>query len=213
MTWLFVLLLCTDAPHFQLRESRTQVCQREPDLQRFQPYIERLADCGGMSMDESDHHSTSRTSDRKYVIVRPEWRAPQISDFLHTMDNIWVSQRFQDANSRKGRATPGNWPRLRISARHRVDQSRDPVPGLPKNFYDRGWLAGLSEESRRSLDMKAPVDITHTPKILEYVLPPLSASSPNSPLIITFRLSRRFERVRKRGDQPIPPVGIDQQAR
>lgn len=122
-------------------------------------------------MDESDHHSSSRSSDRKYVIVRPEWRAPQISDFLHTLDNIWVSQRFQDANSRKGRATPGNWPRLRISVRHRVDQSRDPVPGLPKNFYDRGWLAGLSEESRRSLDMKAPVDITHTPKILEYVLP------------------------------------------
>lgn len=138
-----------------------------------------------MSMDESDHHSHSRTSDRKYVIVRPEWRAPPVSDFLHVMDNVGVSHRFQHTNSRKGRATPGNWPRLRISARHRVDQSREPVPGLPKNFYDQRWLAGISEETRRSLEMKPAVDIRHTPQVLECVLFPLSADSINSLLIIT----------------------------
>ena len=206
------LSLYTDAVDFQLRESRLQVCRREADLQRFEPHVQQLADCGGMSMDESDHHSSSRTSERKYVIVRPEWRAPPISDFLHVMDNVWISHRFQKPSSGKGRATPGNWPCLRISARHRVDQSRDPVPGLPKNFYDQRWLAGMSEESRRSLNMKPAVDITHTPQILEYVLLSLSIRLSDSLFITTFRLSRRFERVRKRGDQPIPPVSTDRPA-
>ena len=65
-----------DLANFWLTESRLQVCQHEADLKRFEPLVQLLADCGGMGIDGSDHQSSSRTSDRKYVIVSPEWRGP-----------------------------------------------------------------------------------------------------------------------------------------
>lgn len=144
--------------------------------------------------------------------MRPGWHAPLVSDFLCVMDNVWVSHRFQNTNPRKGRATPGNWPCLQIPARHRMDSAKDPVPGLPCNFYDKRWLSGISEESRRGLNMKPAVDLTHTPKILEYVRSHFLLAQTDFSLITTFRLSRRFERVRTRGDQPIPPVSTDHPA-
>jgi hypothetical protein len=136
------------------------------ELARFSKYVARLADEGGMSGDESDHHTPNHRcgNDRQYLRVRPVWRAPAISSWLLIIDRVYISLRFQP----DGRPTRGNWVRFRLPS-DLVNKSAIPVKGLPENFYDQKWLATLTERERKKLKVKKTISLAHAPEIIEYV--------------------------------------------
>jgi len=133
----------------------------EPEVSRFKTYVDQLAE-GGMSGDETDHRGEQPIAgQRKFFVVRPGWRSPEVTRWLRVIDGLYTIHRF----SLNGRATRGNW------VRHRMDSDRTawdklPVSGLPENFYDASWLQGLSDEERDSLGIQPPVDLNHSAGVL-----------------------------------------------
>lgn len=148
-----------------MARQRKIACDWEADLTKFAPYIRKLCDEGGISGDESDNnHQPGRYRGQvNYFRIRPVWRAPCVSSWLDVVDKVYVAFRFQE----NSRATPGNWIRKRLTT-SRVDEKTKVVPGLPENFYDRGWLKTLTRKQRQKLQMEAPLDLTHTPHVMRY---------------------------------------------
>lgn len=134
-----------------------------PDVSRFKAYVDRLADEGGMSGDETDRCGREPIrGQRKFLVVRPGWRSQQVTEWLRVIDDLYTVQRF----SLDGRASRGNWVRQRIDS-EMVDLDRLPVNGLPENFYDPAWLRGLSKEDRERLEVKPAVSLEHSAEVLE----------------------------------------------
>lgn len=114
-----------------------------------------------MSGDESDHRSReSARGDRKYATVRPAWRSERISKWLRTFDQVYISTRFQSS----GRATRGNWPRIRLVSA-KVDEHARPVPSLPENFYTEAFLDSLDEEDLEALQVQPAIDLRFTRRV------------------------------------------------
>ena len=145
----------------QLIQSRKQACDTEPDLSHFRCYVDKLAEGDGMSGDETDHRGTQPIKgQRKYFVVRPEWRSRDVTRWLRIIDEVYVYHRF----SEDGRASRGNWVRQRIDS-GRFDGARRPVSGLPKNFYDAAWLETLSNKARAELQMQPEISLRHSPTV------------------------------------------------
>ena len=150
----------------QLIKSRIQVCDSEPDLSRFRCYVDKLAGGDGMSGDETDHCGTQQIKgQRKFFVVRPEWRSMDVTRWLRTIDNVYIYRRF----SENGRASRGNWVRQRIDS-GRLDRVRRPVSGLPENFYDAAWLGTLSSKARAELEIQPEISLRHSSAIKRYFL-------------------------------------------
>ena len=131
---------------------RSEATHIHPDLERFRPLLESLT-ADTMSGDETDHcHGQTR-----YAILRVLWRAPAATVWLKTLDLIHLSSRFDSS----GRAKRGAFPHKRVPS-SRVEHNAEPVPGLPRNFYDPIWLQSLSEHGRRKLQIQHSVDLTMT---------------------------------------------------
>ena len=147
---------------FQLVSSRRHICDTEPAVSRFKTYVDKLADGGGMSGDETDRRGKHPiTGQRKFFILRPGWRSQKVSDWLRVIDALYTSHRF----SPDGRATRGNWVRHRMDSGG-VDWGRRPVRGLPQNFYDVTWLRGLSRGERDALEIQPAASLDHSPDVL-----------------------------------------------
>jgi hypothetical protein len=115
-----------------------------------------------MSGDETDRRGERPiVGQRKFFVVRPGWRAQEVTRWLRVVDDLYMIRRF----SLDGRATRGNWVRHRMDS-DRVTWDSSPVSGLPENFYDSSWLKGLSGEERDSLEMQPPVDLNHSAEVL-----------------------------------------------
>lgn len=110
-----------------------------------------------MSGDETDH----RTGEVRYIVVKYEWRSSELDDWLKTFDFLHLSTRFTP----EGRARRGKFPRPRIRNTARPARLGNPVSGLPENFYDSQWLAGLESYEREELDIQPPIDLSFTPYI------------------------------------------------
>ena len=124
--------------------------------------MDRLADEDGMSGDETDRCGRQPIQgQRKFIVVRPHWRSQEVTRWLRVIDNLYMIHRF----SSNGRASRGNWVRQRIDS-GRVDRDRIPVTGLPENFYDEGWLRGLSREEMDHLEVQPGVDLKHSAGVL-----------------------------------------------
>lgn len=133
----------------------------EPGLARFRDYVDKLADGGGMSGDETDYCGTTPTGgQRKFLVVHPQWRSKEVTNWLRTIDKVYVRHRF----SQDGRASRGNWVRQRVDS-GRSDNGCRPVSGLPKNFYDGTWLRTLSERARAELRMQPEISLKHSSTI------------------------------------------------
>lgn len=146
----------------QLVNNRRQICNTKPDVSRFKTYVDKLADEGGMSGDETDHRGKQpATGQRKFFVARPGWRSQEVTDWLRVIDALYMDHRF----SPNGRATRGNWVRHRLDS-DRVDRGRQPVKGLPENFYDRAWLQGISRGERDALEMQPAVSLEHSAEVL-----------------------------------------------
>lgn len=130
---------------------------------RFKKYIDILAEGGGMSDDEPDPRSTTARAgeSRNYFVIRPVWRSREVTSWLRVMDQVYLYHRF----AADGRATRGKWARNRLQS-NKVDRAGQATKGLPANFYDKDWLASLSSKSRRRLDIKEAIDLTHTEQMM-----------------------------------------------
>ena len=134
-----------------------------PGISRFKTYVNRLADGGGMSGDETDRHGKEPIrGQRKFLVIRPGWRSQEVTDWLRVIDDLYTVHRF----SHDGRASRGNWVRQRIDS-GRVDWDRFPVSGLPENFYDPVWLCGLSQAERDRLAVQPKASLEHSTEVLE----------------------------------------------
>lgn len=148
-----------------------------------------------MSGDESDHRTEGHEGNRQYAIVRPAWRNEHVCKWVHTMDKVYIASRFQG----DGRATRGNWPRIRhISGR--IDRNARAVPGLPHNFYAPEFLASLDYDEQQELDIQPAFDMQFTERVKEYVLQTVYSFYAD----FDTRLARRFGEVYTRFDQPLP---------
>lgn len=133
-----------------------------PALTAFAKYVDQLA-AGGMSGDESEHSEERQSREnRKFFVVRPAWRSPEVDPWLQVIDNTYLGSRFSDS----GRASRGNWVRHRVRS-GRLDYARPPVIGLPKNFYDEEWLGHLSQLELEALGMQEEVSLEHDPSLVE----------------------------------------------
>ena len=112
-----------------------------------------------MSGDESDRDPSK--TDKKYSVVQPIWRSQEVTEWLHVMDLVYVGRRF----AADERATKGNWIRDRVRST-RVDRSSKPIPGLPHNFYDRGWFGSLTTKEKRALRVCEAIDLSHSEEIV-----------------------------------------------
>ena len=147
----------------QLIRNRRYICDVTPDVAPFTTFVDRLANEGGMSGDETDRCGRQPIrGQRKFLVVRPGWRSKEVTDWLRVIDNLYTIHRF----SVEGRASRGNWVRQRIDS-GRVDRDQFPVGGLPENFYDPAWLQGLSREEKDRLDIQPRVSLEHSAEVLE----------------------------------------------
>lgn len=99
---------------------------------------------GGISSDESDVDDSGRTV---YRTKNMEWRAKEI---LRKLTDIDADRNTTNAY---GNTRAGNPPRVR-KRRDRIETSRKAIPGLPLNFYDSNWYAGLTPGQKRELAAK-----------------------------------------------------------
>jgi hypothetical protein len=125
----------------------------------FKKYVDILAEGGGMSEDEPDPGSTTswKKGPRKYFVIRPVWRSQEVTDWLRTIDLVYLDTRF----AADGRPMRGRWVRDRIRST-KVDQAAQPINGLPLNFYDKAWLASLSTKRKRRLEIQGRINLDHT---------------------------------------------------
>jgi hypothetical protein len=157
--WRHLSLKC-----LQLIQSRRQACDMEPDLSHFRYYVDKLAESDGMSGDETDHCGIRPIrGQRKFFVIRPEWRSKDVTKWLRAIDKVYVYHRF----SKDGRASRGNWVRQRIDS-GRLDSTRRAVPGLPKNFYDATWLESLSNAARVELRIQPEISLRYSPTVKKY---------------------------------------------
>jgi len=94
----------------------------------------------GMSSDESG------AGNRKFFVKILHWQSVKLIPYLQKID--------QDLNHTNtlGNA-PGNPPRQRIRITGGQVSRRKAVPGLPLNFYDKTWYAGLSAVGKIALNV------------------------------------------------------------
>ncbi|KAH9921094.1 hypothetical protein B0H21DRAFT_701777, partial [Amylocystis lapponica] len=127
------------------------------DLWKTIPYT-------AMSGDESQPETG------RYVVTRLPWRSVQAEEWLMVFDWMHLSTRF-NANRKPN---SGRFPHRRSRGSQRIESECNPVPGLPKNFYDQAWLNGLPEDDQIELRMQPEVDLTHSEAVRKYVLSPAS---------------------------------------
>jgi hypothetical protein len=104
---------------------------------------------GGMSSDESGEDDNGR---KIYRIKKRVWRDKEITRLLRFVD------RDHNKTNCYGNTRSGNPPRIR-NTRSVSESVREAVPGLPRNFYDRTWLIGLSNRDEKELKAKLAVKL------------------------------------------------------
>ena len=104
---------------------------------------------GGMSSDESDVDDSGHSV---YQTKTMGWRA---KDILRKLTNIDSDRNTTNAY---GNTRAGNQPRVR-KRRDWLATSRKAIPGLPLNFYDPNWYAGLTPGQKRELAAKPEIPL------------------------------------------------------
>jgi hypothetical protein len=117
--------------------------------------IDQLA-AAGMSSDESEDDEMGRTT---FIVRKQNWRSKDVTRLLRFVD------RDHNKTNAYGNRKAGNPARTRIIRARGSESEREAVPGLPINFYDRTWYAGLTNRERKEL---APLRAMKLADILEY---------------------------------------------
>ena len=114
----------------------------------FWEFLSQLAVRLGANGASSDESSTEK---HKYVIKILRWRNSKLIPYLKIID------RDINRSNGLGKNLPGNAPRHRIRLPGATLSEGQAPAGLPLNFYDQTWLAGLSEMEKLFLEAGPPV--------------------------------------------------------
>jgi hypothetical protein len=109
-----------------------------------------------MSGDESDHSGGRR----RYVVRKLNWRSDEVTNVLRVLDALALVSHWTG----DGRPRAGKFPHVRIDSNKVED--RDPVYGLPLNFYKREWLATLDKYERKALNIGKAVKLVLPSRLL-----------------------------------------------
>ena len=91
-----------------------------------------------------------------FVIVRPNWRNAELVDWLHTLDLLDLSGKWQV----NGVAKRGRFMRERVDSDRTADGKV--VRGLPINMYSLAYRNKLTDYQLAQLHMRDPVELQHT---------------------------------------------------
>ncbi len=101
-------------------------------IERHLGIMDELGD-DGMSTDES--HFDPDTHQVMYTVTKPEWRHPDLHNWLKVFDRLYDRMHINSWSLDKR----GAHPHLRVGSR-RVHQKSHAPTGLPINAYDPTWL-------------------------------------------------------------------------
>jgi hypothetical protein len=123
-----------------------------------------------MSSDESDGEAmVDESFQPQYRVLTPRWRSEALTNLLHAIDSVHLTLRRMDAARQRGK-----WPRLRLydSKSPTLSSRQRHVTGLPQNAYNAEFLAtpSIAGDLERSVNPKAPVDLSFDPDIWRYVV-------------------------------------------
>lgn len=113
-----------------------------PKSAHFAPHF-CLLTADGMSSDESDYESDGTPVYRKF---QKAWRSKALGLWLQDLDNLHLTMREKPM----GRFRRGSMPHEGLQGT--VISDREPVMGLPKNFYSSRWLSKLDGDGRELLE-------------------------------------------------------------
>ena len=107
-----------------------------------------------MSEDESDHEGKGGAlQGRRYKITKSQWRSPEVTKWLRTMDLIYTGTKINEDNT----WGPGNQFRQRYpSTKEELGRA---IIGLPRNFYDARWLRTLTPRQLGALSVQPEICI------------------------------------------------------
>jgi hypothetical protein len=103
----------------------------------------------GTSSDESGQEG----SGPPYYIKTREWRSKELLPYLQMID------RHRRRTNAYGNNRAGNAARERQRILSAPTSVRKAISGLPLNFYDKTWYAGLSRRDRALLKAKPALDM------------------------------------------------------
>jgi hypothetical protein len=113
----------------------------DPGWDALNAVVDHLG-AAGMSSDESEDDEMGR---KVYVVNKAIWRDKRVTTSLRLVDGD------HNTTNAFGNRKSGNPARTRV-VRHRARGSaREAPPGLPINFYDSNWYAGLTNRERNEL--------------------------------------------------------------
>ena len=98
----------------------------------------------GISSDESNTNDSGRPV---YQTKNMEWWAKEVLKKLMDIDSD------RNTTNAYGNTRAGNPPQLQ-KRRDRLETLRSAIPGLPLNFYNSNWYAGLTPGQKRELAAK-----------------------------------------------------------
>jgi hypothetical protein len=150
-------------PVEQLFQRRREIAKRYGPLVRHLEVLDALG-VDGMSSDESDMDPI--TNQRKYTVVKPDWRHPDLHSWLGIFDRFHHHGHLNSwSNDRRGA-----FAHIRAGSQ-KVHKASHPPPHLPINAYDQQWLEG-----REAMYMKyvlcpkaEPYDFNHSLDLIQYV--------------------------------------------
>jgi hypothetical protein len=113
----------------------------DPVWEALSTMVDQLS-AAGMSSDESEDDEMGRTA---FIVRKQNWRNKDVTRLLRLVD------RDHNKTNAFGNRKAGNPARTRIVRARGSESRREAVPGLPINFYDRTWYAGLTNRDKKEL--------------------------------------------------------------
>ncbi|KAH7918971.1 hypothetical protein BV22DRAFT_1051388 [Leucogyrophana mollusca] len=125
----------------RLYKDRLEAVTQSDSLSKHASLLEAVR-AQGMSSDESDREDGEdgkKAKSNSFSRVYPAWRSSQLAGFLWHLDNVVAANRAPLVGTRK---RPGAAARLRPHSQ-KINKDAPAPPGLPRNCYERDWLASV----------------------------------------------------------------------
>ncbi|TDL14062.1 hypothetical protein BD410DRAFT_810027 [Rickenella mellea] len=143
-----------DARRFGTFTRRTRIAaenlRNNPQLwEAIQDVLAQLT-LNGVSSDESEWESPSketRTGNKTVRRIKLAWIAKEVTDLVDAVETYRDALRDEVNAQRRGNASP-----RRLFAWKEVNTTRQPVRGLPRNWYDDTWYKALQPGARSWLN-------------------------------------------------------------
>ena len=148
----------------QLLHRRRAIAKLYDPLEKHLNILDALGP-DGMSSDESD--VDPETNQLTYTIAKPEWRHPDLHNWLKVFDQLHQRNHINSWSGDKR----GAFPHIRVGSQ-KVHPKMHGPPGLPVNTYDPKWLESRAYLYRKHVlrPKDEPYTFNHPGNVIAYVL-------------------------------------------